>query len=380
MSSEALIVGGGPAGASLAIRLANAGREVVLLEKKSIPHHKVCGEFLSREAIHYLSQIGIDLIALGAQPISRLRLIFRNRTIESNLPFPALSLSRQHLDESLLSHAAKAGVEVIRGYGVESLQRNDSVWQAQLNSGEYIRGRDAFLASGKHDLRGWQRPEGNQNDLIAFKMYWRLTETSFAEIKQHVELVLFPGGYCGLQPVEDGVMNLCLLVRRETFRKFGGTFTHLMEAIQADSLHLTKRFDQAVALWPRPLSISSIPYGHIHAHQDGLWRLGDQMAVIGSFSGDGMSIALHSAALAASTYLSGGTSDKFHRIMRLDTANQVSLATKISRAFVSSPKQHWITRGIQLWPGVLRVAARATRIPDRALLTLLEKDQHSKTI
>jgi menaquinone-9 beta-reductase len=374
MSSEVLIIGGGPAGASLAIRLANAAREVLLLEKKSIPHHKVCGEFLSREAIHYLSQIGIDLIALGAQPISKLRLICRDRIIESHLPFPALSLSRQHLDESLLSHATKVGVQVMRGYSVESLQRNDSLWQAELNSGECLRGRDAFLATGKHDLRGWQRPAGRQNDLIAFKMYWRLSETNVAEIKQHVELVLFPGGYCGLQPVEDGVMNLCLLIRRETFRKLGGTFTQVMEALQADAPHLARRLDQSVALWPRPLSISSIPYGHIHAHQDALWRLGDQMAVIGSFSGDGMSIALHSAALAASTYLSGGTSDKFHRQMRLDVAKQVSLATKISRAFVSGPKQHWITRGVQFLPGVLRVAAMATRIPDRALLAVLEKD------
>jgi menaquinone-9 beta-reductase len=339
-----------------------------LLEKKIGAHHKVCGEFLSSEAICYLSQVGIDLMSHGAQPISALRLISRDHVIESNLPFPALSLSRQRLDEALLSRATKAGARVMRGSGVEALHQKGASWQAHLDSGECIPGKNAFLATGKHDLRGWRRPPGRQNDLIAFKMHWRLTDANVSEMKRHVELVLFAGGYCGLQPIEDGVVNLCLLVRRETFRRLGGSFTRLLETIKADSPYLTRRFDQAVALWPRPLSASSIPYGHIHAGSDGLWHLGDQMAVIGSFSGDGMSIALHSAALAASIYLSGGTADRFHREMRRHIANQVSLATKISQAFVSSLGQHLIAWGIHLCPGILRVAAMATRIPERAFL------------
>ena len=49
------MIGGGLAGSMVAMRLASAGREVVLLEKEREAHHKVCGEFLSREAIHYLA-------------------------------------------------------------------------------------------------------------------------------------------------------------------------------------------------------------------------------------------------------------------------------------------------------------------------------------
>ncbi|MEO8799183.1 MAG: FAD-dependent oxidoreductase, partial [Polyangiaceae bacterium] len=48
--NRALVVGGGPAGAALAIKLARAGKDVVLLERDPVPAHKVCGEFLSREA------------------------------------------------------------------------------------------------------------------------------------------------------------------------------------------------------------------------------------------------------------------------------------------------------------------------------------------
>jgi len=53
-SIENLVIGGGPAGSMLALRLAGSGREVRLLEKEREPHHKVCGEFLSAEAVEYL--------------------------------------------------------------------------------------------------------------------------------------------------------------------------------------------------------------------------------------------------------------------------------------------------------------------------------------
>ena len=64
-----LVIGGGPAGAMVALRLASAGRDVVLLEKESGLHHKVCGEFLSPEAIDYLRQAGINPLDLGATSV-----------------------------------------------------------------------------------------------------------------------------------------------------------------------------------------------------------------------------------------------------------------------------------------------------------------------
>ena len=93
------MIGGGLAGSMLAMRLAAAGREVVLLEKEREAHHKVCGEFLSREAIDYLRQAGIDPLELGAHAIQRVRLHSGKRTVEARLPFTALSLSRRVLDE-----------------------------------------------------------------------------------------------------------------------------------------------------------------------------------------------------------------------------------------------------------------------------------------
>src|ERR1700678_2754163 len=123
---DALIVGGGPAGSTLAIILANAGRQAVLVEKSKEAQHKVCGEFLSPESLPLLRQIGIHPEQLGAQTIHSVRVAARDVLAEVSLPAPALSLTRRVLDEALLQRAQQAGVCLLRGYTAESLSLQPS--------------------------------------------------------------------------------------------------------------------------------------------------------------------------------------------------------------------------------------------------------------
>ena len=80
---DALVIGGGPAGAVLAREIAAAGRSVVLLERAREPHHKVCGEFLSPEALPLLAAAGIRPSQLGAQRIHALRIAARELLAEA---------------------------------------------------------------------------------------------------------------------------------------------------------------------------------------------------------------------------------------------------------------------------------------------------------
>jgi flavin-dependent dehydrogenase len=111
-----------------------------------------------------------------------------------------------------------------------------------------------------------------------------------------MDLFLFSGGYGGLALVENDVANLCLVVRRSRLRKLGG-WPEVLAALLEENAHIGNRLGGACALWERPLAISSIPYGYMSYRNSGAWCLGDQAAVIPSFTGDGMAIALHSGAL-----------------------------------------------------------------------------------
>ncbi|MBO1077959.1 NAD(P)/FAD-dependent oxidoreductase [Roseomonas haemaphysalidis] len=368
---DALVVGGGLAGAALAGHLAGAGRDVLLVERQAGPHDKVCGEFLSGEAVLYLRQLGLDLAALGAVPVEAVSVARGHRSHGCALPFPALSLSRRRLDEALLAAAGHAGATLRRGVAVKALEWRDGSWRARLSSGEEIAAREAFLCTGKHDLRGWRRPPGPQPDLLGFKQHLRLRPGQAAALGRAVEITLFPGGYAGLQAVEDARANLCLVVRRGHFAARGGQWPALLAAMLAVSPGLSHRMDGAVALQSRPLSIAGIPYGFVRRRGDGCWRLGDQAAVIPSFAGEGMSIALHSAALAAQCYLAGSTAAQFQERLCRDVSALVWRATAMSRLLVRGWGQSMLLGGLRVAPGTLALAATTTRLPAAALRPLV---------
>ena len=373
--TDALVIGGGLAGGALATRLASAGRAVILVEREAGPVDKVCGEFLSREAALYLGSLGIDLGSLGAVAIDTLRFCEGAHLAEVKLPFTAQSLSRRVLDEALLERAAAAGADIRRGTKVHALTRagsgsaSGSGWTARTDAGTLEAGA-TFLATGKHDLRGFKRPTGSQDDLVAFKMYWSLAPGQRAQLERHIELVLFDGGYAGLSLIENDVANLCLLVRRSRLQVLCDHETrweNLLAAMCVESPHLDARLDGATALLSKPLALSAIPYGHVRRDSDGLWRLGDQAAVIPSFSGDGMSIALHSAELAASTFLSGGDASAFQKALARDVTTQMRLATTLSQGLVRRKTQLAFGAAARLFPGLMASVAFHTRVSDAAL-------------
>src|SRR4051794_28742478 len=108
---ETIVIGGGPAGAAAACRLAAAGSDVIVLERSAEPHHKVCGEFLSIETQAILRGLGVEPLALGAVPVEQVAIHAAGGRVTSALPFRALSLSRHRLDQALLAHAQESGAQ-----------------------------------------------------------------------------------------------------------------------------------------------------------------------------------------------------------------------------------------------------------------------------
>jgi flavin-dependent dehydrogenase len=100
----------------------------------------------------------------------------------------------------------------------------------------------------------------------------------------------------------------------------------------------------------------------------GLWCVGDQAAVIPSFTGDGVSIALHSAALAAQMFLDGESVSEYNHALRAQLSRGMSLATWLSRAMVTEAGRRLSVPALSLAPQAMRWIAASTRIPSRALL------------
>ena len=367
LQDEVLILGGGVAGCAASIALARKGRSVTLIEREPTPRHKVCGEFLSGEALEDLHALGIDVASLGAVPIDYVRLAAARRAAEAPLPFPAASLTRKALDTALIAAAIAAGVHVKRGRSVQSLSRaTGKLWRATLDDGTTYDAPTAFLATGKHDLRGHGRPK-DPHQWVAFKMYYRLSAAQTADLADASELTLYSGGYGGIQPVEDGVTNFCCVVQRRYFARAGLRWDGLLVKMQQDCPHLAMRLDGAEPLLDKPITITHIPYGYIRrATEEGLYCIGDQAAVIPSFTGDGISIALHTARRGAAAYLAAEPAPVFQPKLRSAMLPQMRLAEVAADGLNNVLARAVLPFCLRVWPGALRVTARLTRVTQPA--------------
>ena len=367
MQDEVLILGGGVAGCAASIALARKGCRVTLIEREPTPRHKVCGEFLSGEALEDLQSLGIDVASLGAVPIDSVRLAAARRAAEAPLPFPAASLTRKALDTALIAAGIAAGVRVERGRSVQALARTTSnIWQARLDDGTTYEAPTAFLATGKHDLRGHNRPR-DPHQWVGFKMYYRLSAAQTADLAAASELTLYSGGYGGIQPVEDGITNFCCVVQRRYFALAGLRWEGLLTKMKQDCPHLAMRLGGAEPLLDKPITITHIPYGYIRrSTEDGLYCVGDQAAVIPSFTGDGISIALHTARRAVAAYLAREPAPVFQQKLRSATLPQMRLAELAANGLNNALARAVLPFCLRVWPGAMRVTARLTRVTQAA--------------
>ncbi len=369
LQHDVLILGGGVAGCAVSIALARKGLNVTLIEREPAPRHKVCGEFLSGEALEDLHALGIDVASLGAVPINHVRLAAARRAAQAPLPFAAASLTRKSLDTALIAEAISAGVRVQQGRSVQSLTRTPSgTWAVAIDDGTTREVPTAFLATGKHDLRGHARPR-DPDQWLAFKMYYRLAPAQAAELAGASELMLYPGGYGGIQPVEGGLANLCCVVQRRFLPRSGHPWENLLAKMLRECPHLAMRLEGAQPLLAKPIAITHIPYGYIRrTTDDGLYCIGDQAAVIPSFTGDGISIALHTARCAAAAFLADQPAPQFQANLGSSLRAQMRLAELAADGLNNAVARAILPFCLRLWPGVMSVTARLTRIAQHSTL------------
>jgi flavin-dependent dehydrogenase len=374
--SGPVIIGGGPAGATAAILLARAGRAVTLIERNAGATDKVCGDFLSAEAIAALAALGVDVPALAPSEINSVRLVHGKRTATARLPFPALGLTRRVLDEALLRQAERSGAMILRGHSVRGIDRNNGSLRLDCGSPAPVRADTVFLATGKHDLRGAARPMRGTG-MVGLKMYYALDPRQQSALQGHVELILFANGYAGLQLVESSKAVLCVLVPGARLRAADGRWDELLGSLMHECPHLADRLAGARPQRERPFAIAGLPYGYAHPPntKDSPWlfRLGDQATVIASLTGDGVALALASAALASRIWLAqGNAAGAYHSAWARRLAPQMRLASLIHRACLSPSAQPWLMLLCRSWPRVMRLAASRTRLHGDASCSMLD--------
>ncbi|WP_340318343.1 NAD(P)/FAD-dependent oxidoreductase [Rhizorhabdus argentea] len=358
-----VIAGGGPAGSAAAILLARGGARPLLIERNREAQDVVCGGFIGADAIALLSRIGIDPAALGARPIGRVRLIAGKQVAEADLPFAATGLSRRTLDAALIARAVEQGAAVERGVAIRMVDAETR--RIHLADETTIRPEALFLATGKHELRGLARSvPATRDPALGLRVRLEPSPGLAAALAHRIELHLFRDGYAGLLIQDDGGVNLCLSVAQSRLKAADGQPARLIAALSGEAPLLAERFS-AAASTGRWSSVARVPYGWRARHADpGIFRLGDQSAVIASLAGDGIAIALASAVSAAHFHLGGGAgaASAFQAAFAYRTWRPVGVANLLKQGgetpWIAGPLISLLGRV----PSLVRRAAALTRI------------------
>ncbi len=293
------MVGGGLAGCSLGIQLAREGADVLVLEKQRYPAHKLCGEFLSTEVRALFDRLGVleAVEKAGAHPIRRALLTAAGGAqMRVDLPGTALGLSRYRLDPLLLDAARRAGAEALDNCAVVDVEKTARGFLVHTSTHTI----EASLVLGAYGKRS--RLDGRlgrdflamRSPFVAFKAHF-----SGGALGDWIELHAFPGGYCGLSHIENGLVNVCWISHTDALRAGGGSPEGMLAQVLPQNPHLARRLGTLRRVSARFEAVSQVTFMQKGTTDGGMGMAGDTAAMITPFCGDGMAMALQSAEMMA---------------------------------------------------------------------------------
>ncbi len=315
---DAIVIGAGPAGATLALLLARAGWQVAVVEKKAFPRRKVCGEFISATSLPLIHELGIrDFYSANAGPeVKRVGLFAADTVLTATMPATGYALGqwgralgREHLDTVLLEEAKRAGATVLQPWCLSSLvdhQTHITCTGTSEGQSTEITARMVFMANGS-----WERdiihPSSKQHrpsDLLAFKAHFLhcLLEPDL------MPLLSFPGGYGGLVHSDHDRVSLSCCIRRDmlqTIRKKNPG----LQAGEAVFNHILSTSKEAKAVFSEAqrdgawLSAGPLRPGIRSCYADGLFYVGNSAGEAHPIIAEGISIAMQSSWLLSQILL-----------------------------------------------------------------------------
>ncbi len=314
---DALIVGAGPAGSVTATLLADAGLQVLVVDRAAFPRDKPCAEYLSPAAVLILERLGVlgTLKDAGANPLSgttvvgaygsRLTGLFA-KTGSPPLHRPTgLAVTRRILDAALVDAARSRGVTVMeRTRVVELIRHRGAVTGAVIATAG---GKTATVAApvtvgadGLHSVVARWFGGVRRAPLRRWAFVGHFAGVT--GLADRAELHAGTEGYAGLNPIGPGITNVSLVVPRQVARRARGDVADFFHSTLDRFDGIRNRVHPSGSLGP----IRTVgPFG-VRARRpvvDGGLLVGDAAEFFDPFTGEGIHSALRGAELASWTIL-----------------------------------------------------------------------------
>jgi hypothetical protein len=199
--------------------------------------------------------------------------------------------------------------------------------------------------------------------MVGFKLHLDAPAAASA-LAGVVQLTFYKGGYVGACLIEEGVLSLAWVMQERLVRAVGTDWNAQRAFLLRQSAVLDGILDRARPLFAKPLAIAAIPYGFLRSRPIApeVFAVGDQLAVIPSFTGDGMAIALYSGLAAALAVLKGESAAQCQRRLLTPLRRQFRLAGSVGWLLDIGAASPAILGAAQLLPSLATRLADATRL------------------
>lgn len=290
--SDVIIIGGGLAGLFNALLLNRAGLKVTVIEKKTYPMHRVCGEYISNEVIPFLVGLDIDLDSLNVARINRLEVTAASGfKLSQQLDMGGFGLSRFTFDDFLYRKALAEGVNFLIGTKVEDIRFTGHGFEV-VTPGQVL---TAPLAIGSFGKRS------NLDQKLKRPFFYK--RSPYLAVKFHlqmdfpddlIQLNNYKDGYCGVSKTDGDRYCMCYMAHRNDLRKYG-TLQALEENVIRKNPYLDDIFCNAKFLLDKPEVINEISFEKKAPVDNHIFMSGDTAGMIAPLCGNGMTMAIHSA-------------------------------------------------------------------------------------
>lgn len=304
---EVVIIGGGLAGLVSSLLLAKSGHEVILIEKKVYPFHRVCGEYVSNEVLDFLKRNSLLPDFLDLPQISQFQFSdTKGQAVRIPLDLGGFGISRYVMDEWLYQRALEEGVEVKMGIQVTDLAFDPSsdLFQVQLSD---------FSSLTAHFVLGAFGKRSKLDKVLKRKFFFE--RSPYIGVKYHVNtdfdrdtvaLHNFQGGYCGLNAIESGKFNLCYLGSKDQLRTYG-SIEEMEREVLWKNLILKRIFQESEFLFEKPEVINEVNFEPKQPVENHVLMIGDTAGLITPLCGNGMAMAIHSAKIVVEALNQGAS-------------------------------------------------------------------------
>ena len=299
---DVIIIGGSIAGSATAIHLARANAHVLLIDRDEFPRNKACGEAIFPKGVDELAALGLlSEIELAGVHLNRLRFRLDEATAECNISpsgSRGLGIKRSELDTRLLSHAAHAGAEIATGVAVRDVQMaspGEAISRVTTNSG-LIETRAIVAADG---LNSRMRRQVGLDGRRSNYRYGISAHFEYSpDIASRIDVHFYRGHEVYVTPVGVDLVNVALLCDKPTLRPLSNDLKTGLLRLLPESV------TQMQPSWvDGPHVTGPFPAKATHTWRRNLLLVGDAAGFFDAITGEGMSIALRGARLAAGAML-----------------------------------------------------------------------------